>query len=568
MADNYARLRDARDLLLDLREDYATACATFQWPAMEGRFCWATDWFDRIGRDNPQPALRIRTASGDDTSLTYAELVDRSDRVATWLAQHGVAKGSRVLLMLGNRVEMWESMLGVMKLGGVILPTTTALGPTDLADRLDRGAVSHVIAAEGDCAKFDGFDGLTKICVDDAPAGWLAYSEWLTVQSAGPFEAVTETTDALLLYFTSGTTSRPKLVQHTQVSYPVGHLSTMYWIGVRPGDVHMTIASPGWAKHAWSCFFTPFLAEATVFVYDTPRFEAEPLLAELKTAQVNTFCAPPTVWRLLLQADLSTGPGSLREVLAAGEPLNPEVISQVQKHWGLTVRDGFGQTETTAQVANSPGQPIVPGAMGLPLPGVPVRLVDPITGEEANDEGEICLALGTPFPGLMTGYVDDQTRNDEAMAGGHYHTGDVAQRDADGRITYIGRTDDVFKASDYKVSPFEVESVLIEHPAVVEAAVVPAPDPLRLAATKAYVTLATSHSDSEQTARDILTFCREKLAPHLRVRRLEVVAELPKTVSGKIRRVELRTREQELFDSGAEAPGEWRDDRLGLRPGH
>jgi acetyl-CoA synthetase len=414
--------------------------------------------------------------------------------------------------------------------------------------------------------KFEAFDNLIKICVDDPPSGWLSYDASHTIETAGPYQAVTGPDDPLLLYFTSGTTSRPKLVHHTQISYPVGHLSTMYWIGVQPGDVHMTIASPGWAKHAWSCFFAPFLAEATVFVFDTPKFEADALLAEVRTAQVSTFCAPPTVWRLLLQAELGAKPGALREVLAAGEPLNPEVITQIEKHWGLTVRDGFGQTETTAQVGNTPGQPIVPGAMGLPLPGIPVRLLDPVTGEEA-DEGEICLALGTASPALMTEYVGDVTRNDEAMAGGNYHTGDVAQRDESGRITYVGRTDDVFKASDYKVSPFEVESALVEHPSVVEAAVVPAPDPLRLAVTKAYVTLASGVENNEETARDILRFARTKLAPHLRVRRLEVVDELPKTVSGKIRRVELRSREQELYAASSESASEWRDDRLGLRPG-
>jgi len=363
----------------------------------------------------------------------------------------------------------------------------------------------------------------------------------------------------MLLYFTSGTTSRPKLVEHTHVSYPVGHLSTMYWLGLEPGDVHLNISSPGWAKHAWSNFFAPWLGEATVLVYNYGRFDPAALLGQIRAERVTTFCAPPTVWRMLINADLTGGPGILREALAAGEPLNPEVISQVQKHWGLTIRDGFGQTETTASVANTPGQPVKAGSMGRPLPGVPVVLLDPVEGGlvEGAGEGEICLDLsGHPLT-LMTGYQGDTERNDRAMAGGYYHTGDVAARDDDGYITYVGRTDDVFKASDYKISPFELESVLIEHPAVAEAAVVPAPDPVRLAVPKAYIALVAGYEPDAETAKSILGYSREHLAPYLRVRRIEF-HDLPKTISGKIRRVALRHREEGVVDD--RPPGEYRDD--------
>jgi acetyl-CoA synthetase len=264
---------------------------------------------------------------------------------------------------------------------------------------------------------------------------------------------------------------------------------------------------------------------------------------------------------MLINADLSGGPGSLREVIAAGEPLNPEVIDQVQRAWGLTLRDGFGQTETTASVGNTPGSVVKPGSMGRPLPGCPVFLVDPLTGEPA-DEGEICLDLSKHPLTLMTGYQGDPERNAEAMAGGWYHTGDIASRDGEGYITYVGRTDDVFKASDYKISPFELESVLIEHPAVVEAAVVPAPDELRLAVPKAYVVLAAGWEPSAETALAILRHAREHLAPYQRVRRIEF-AELPKTISGKIRRVELRAREDELAaDPQSRTGREWRDDEF------
>jgi acetyl-CoA synthetase len=465
--------------------------------------------------------------------------------------------------MLGNQVELWESMLAVMKLGAVIVPTTTAVGPADLVDRITRGGARHVVCNAADVGKFDQVPGdHTRISVGPAE-GWADLRAAADLEHAPVEHPGTAPGDPLLLYFTSGTTSRPKLVEHTQVSYPVGHLSTMYWLGLQPGDVHLNISSPGWAKHAWSCFFAPWIAEATVVVHDYRRFDPTTLLGLIREHGVTTFCAPPTVWRMLINADLSGGPGALREVLAAGEPLNPEVIEQVRRAWGLTVRDGYGQTETTAQVGNTPGSEVRPGSMGRPLPGVPVVLVDPVGGRrvEGPGEGEICLDL-SPYPlPLMTGYQGDPERDAEAKAGGYYHTGDVASVDADGYITYIGRTDDVFKASDYKISPFELESVLIEHPAVAEAAVVPAPDALRLAVPKAYVTLAPGHEPTEETALSVLRYARERLNPYQRVRRIEF-AELPKTISGKIRRVELRTREEELAGADSRSGVEWRDDQF------
>ena len=541
--------RAARDQLLALRGDHDRALAEFEWPRFDGPFNWALDWFDSVGRDNGATALHIVEEDGREATYSFGELVRRSDQVARWLAAQGVGAGDRVVLMLGNQVELWESMLAVMKLGAVIMPTTTALGPIDLVDRIERGGARHVVVNAADAAKFDAVPGdYTRIAVGTAPDGWLAYADSAQADDAPVGHPGTLPGDPLLLYFTSGTTSRPKLVEHTQASYPVGHLSTVYWLGLQPGDVHLNISSPGWAKHAWSCFFAPWIAEATVYLYNYTRFDPAALLDRLRRDRITTFCAPPTVWRMLIQADLSGGPGSLREVVAAGEPLNPEVIEQVKAQWGLTLRDGYGQTETTASVGNTPGSAVKPGSMGRPLPGMPVVLVDPITGQPA-DEGEICLDLSGPPLALMTGYQGDPERNAEAMAGGYYHTGDVAQRDAEGYITYIGRADDVFKASDYKISPFELESVLIEHPAVAEAAVVPVPDPLRAAIPKAYIALAPGHEPTRETALSILRHTRENLAPFLRVRRIEF-AELPKTISGKIRRVELRKREEELFPTG------------------
>ncbi|WP_260756458.1 AMP-binding protein [Mycobacterium sp. SMC-8] len=546
--------RAARDHLIAHREDYEVAAAGFRFPDVGDRFNWAIDWFDHIARGNPCTALRIVGDDGSDESYSFDEMARRSDRVARRLADGGVRAGDRVMLMLGNQVELWESMLAVMKLGAVILPATTALGPKDLDDRLSRGAVAHVITNAEETAKFDDIAGdYGRIAVGDAPAPWRSYRESDTVESPAPFTTTTAPDDPMLVYFTSGTTSHPKLVEHTHRSYPIGHLSTMYFIGLRPGDVHLNISSPGWAKHAWSSFFAPWIGESTVVAYNYARFDAARFLEMLQHVAVTSLCAPPTVWRMLIQAHLGERPQALREAMGAGEPLNPEVITQVRNSWGLTIRDGFGQTECTALIGNTPGAVVKPGSMGRPLPGIPVEIVDPITGQVA-EEGEICLRLADNPVNLMTGYLGDPERNDAVMAGGYYHTGDVASRDAEGYITYIGRTDDVFKASDYKISPFELESVLIEHPAVAEAAVVPAPDEIRLAVPKAYVSLAAGWAPDRATADAIFAHARQNLAPYQRIRRIEFF-ELPKTISGKIRRVELRNRE----NTAESLPGEFRE---------
>ncbi len=291
--------------------------------------------------------------------------------------------------------------------------------------------------------------------------------------------APTHADDPMLLYFTSGTTAKPKLVRHSQRSYPVGGLSTMFWLGLQPGDIHLNISSPGWAKHAWSCFFAPWNAGATVFVVNQPRFDAKGLLATIGRCGVTTLCAPPTVWRLFIQEQLASFKVSLREVCGAGEPLNPEVIDQVKAAWGLTIRDGYGQTETTALAGNSPGQKVKVGSMGRPLPGYRVQITD--SDGQSTKEGEVTLVLGADRPaGLMQGYQGDDGKLSGAD-GELYRSGDVVFSDDEGYLTFVGRSDDVFKSSDYRISPFELESILLEHESVAEAAVVPSPDPIRLA---------------------------------------------------------------------------------------
>lgn len=547
-----ARFRAARDFLLAHREDHDRAHAGFRWPRL-ARFNWALDHFDDLARDNPRPALVIVGDDGTRTQRSYAELAAHSNRVANWLESQGLARGDRVLLMMGNEAPLWELMLACIKIGAVMIPATTLLARDDLVDRFERGRVRAVVAAGAQAARFDGLDAhapgpVLRIAIG-TPTGsaerWLDYADADTASAIYRPQTATDPDETLLLYFTSGTTSKPKLVEHTHRSYPVGHLSTMYWLGLQPGDMHWNISSPGWAKHAWSCFFAPWNAGATVFVYNYARFDARRVLDTLVAERVTTLCAPPTVWRMLIQERLGDWPVALREAMSAGEPLNPEVIEQVRAAWALTIRDGFGQTETTAQVGNPPGQKLKFGSMGRPLPGYRVVLLD-AEGCSA-DEGELALVLADPElgrpAGLMRGYADSPERTAEVMREGHYRTGDVAQRDAEGYITYVGRADDVFKASDYRISPFELESVLIEHPAVAEAAVVPSPDALKLAVPKACIMLAPGHAPDAATAASIFEFTRTRLAPYKRIRRLQFV-ELPKTISGKIRRVELRRAEE------------------------
>jgi acetyl-CoA synthetase len=555
-------LRDARDFLLDRGNDYETAYRDFNWTPLD-HFNWAVDWFDGVlAAERPdQTALWVVEEDGSEAKLTFADLSARSSQVAAWLRGEGVRRYQRILLMLGNQVELWEVLLAAMKIGAVVIPASTLLGTEDLRDRIERGDVDHVVARSADTAKFEGIEGgWTRIAVGDPVPGWLDYARSFEYLGDEAIEGRSRGDDPLLLYFTSGTTALPKLVEHTHQSYPVGHLSTMYWQGVRPGDVHLNISSPGWAKHAWSNVFAPWNAGATVLVVNQARFNAANLLDTAVRCAVTTFCAPPTVWRLLVQADLAAWEVPFRECVAAGEPLNPEVIEQVRAAWGITVRDGYGQTETTAQIGNPPGQPLKLGSMGRPLPGYRIVLVDVLSRERDVREGEICLDLGEGTAdrptGLMRRYLDEE-QNAHVMRDGLYHTGDVAFRDDDGYITYVGRTDDVFKASDYRISPFELESALIEHESVVEAAVVPVPDPVRLAVVKAYVVLAEGVPAGPETAYEILRFSRQRLAPYQRVRRIQF-AELPKTISGKIRRVELR--ESEVGRQDREEHEYWEED--------
>jgi acetyl-CoA synthetase len=560
--------QEARTFLLKHRMDYAAAVKGFRWPD-QAAFNWALDWFDaelaRNAESRDRAALWIVDAGSDtETKLSFAELSGRSNQVANFLRAQGVKRGDHLLLLLGNVVPLWETMLAAMKLGVVVIPATTLLTPDELRDRLDRGRAKVVVASQDQVGKFAGLGGgkLVRIVVGATGKhdGWLPFEDAAKASETFAPDGPTKSDDPMLLYFTSGTTAKPKLVRHSQRSYPVGALSTMYWLGLKPGDIHLNISSPGWAKHAWSCFFAPWNAGATIFIANQPRFEAKGLLATIGRCGVTTLCAPPTVWRLFIQEKLSDFKVSLREVCGAGEPLNPEVIDQVRSAWGLTIRDGYGQTETTALVGNSPGQKVKVGSVGRPLPGYRVQITD-IDGNETR-EGEVTLVLGADRPaGLMQGYQGEDGKLSGAD-GNLYRSGDVVFADDDGYLTFVGRSDDVFKSSDYRISPFELESVLLEHEAVAEAAVVPSPDPIRLAIPKAYVLLVAGVERNGETALSIFRHLHTRLAPFKRIRRIELVSELPKTISGKIRRVQLRRLEHDNDRGDALRGKEFREEEF------
>ncbi len=551
-----AAFKQSRDFLFAHRADYVTAHRDFRWPVQE-YFNYALDWFDAELARGPlsnSPALRIVGEGAAERS--FKQLSDDSSRLANGLRALGVKRGERILLMLGNVAPLWETMLAAQKLGAVVIPATTLLNTADLKDRFDRGRVRHVIANGVDAAKFGGLDpSVSRIAVGGA-SGWTDYDSLMRGSAEFVADGVTRSTDPMLLYFTSGTTAKPKLVLHDQQSYPVGHLITMHWIGLRPGDVHLNISSPGWAKHAYSCYFAPWNAGACVFINNQPRFNARGTLEVMAQHGVQTFCAPPTVWRMLVQEDMAPFKGSLRELVSAGEPLNPEVIEHVRRVWGMTIREGYGQTETTLQIGYFPGQDIKPGSMGHEAPGYRIRLLD--SEDKETPEGEVSILLDHPPLGLMRGYQQDDG-SFTPLGTIAYRTGDVATRDAEGHFTYVGRADDVFKASDYRISPFELESVLVEHEAVAEAAVVPAPDAVRMAVPKAFIALAPGANGDRDTMLSIFRHVRERLSPFKRVRRLEVY-DLPKTISGKIRRVELRQTEEKRFSSSEREAAEWREE--------
>jgi len=527
-------------------------------------FNWTADILEglHVAERPDQPALVLAGDASSQTT-TYAELAASANRLLNFWRGAGVQPGQAVLLMVPVCAELWHTYVAGIKGGQVLIPAASILTVSDLEYRFGRLLPAVVIADAENAAKIDAAEqalgqriGL-KMLVDPAAQrpGWVGF-EGLADLPDTAAAAPTRPTDPLFLFFTSGTTGLPKVVTHTHFSYPVGHLSTAAWIGLRPGDRHCNISQSGWAKFAWSSFFAPLSVGATLVAYQgSGRFAAGPLLAALVRERVTTFCAPPTVLRLLVLEDLAPYPFLFRECVSAGEPLNPEVIQAWQRGTGVLLRDGYGQTESTAMIYNLPGSAVHLGSMGRPSFMYDIVIADD-DGTTLPDlaEGHIAVRTDTGRPnGLFTEYFGEPARAASVFRHGLYYTGDKAYRDADGYLWFVGRDDDVIKSSDYRVGPFEVESVLVEHPAVVEAAVVGVPHPIKGHEIKAFVILTSGTSPTPALARELFAYSRAHLAPYKMPRVLEFVAELPKTISGKIRRVELRARPAQLPGQASQA---------------
>ena len=564
----------ARDLLQSA-PNYASAKARFKWPKVDN-FNWALDYFDTRADKCTCPALLYVDDKGAELKVSFRTLRERSNKAANFLRRQGLRKGDRVLLILPSCVELFEFFLGAMKLGCVIIPASTLLTEDDIVDRIARGRTKAIVSSPeltGRIDKATKVDSISKIVVGGKERGWLAYEEADAESSDFKTAETFKPSDELIIYFTSGTTAKPKLVLQTYGSYPIGHLTTMYWIGVKGGELHYNISAPGWAKYAYSSVFGVWNAEATSFLYNySGRFDAKKVLDLVERYEIRTLCAPPTVWRFLLLENLKAQRFSLRELVSAGEPLNPEIIEKVRSSTGLTIREGFGQTETTLQVGFFPGMNVKPGSMGLEAPGFQIAILDedqqPLP---PKSEGALAIQVKPERPiGLMEGYIDPREKNAEVFIGAWYLTGDLAYRDEDGYFWFIGRADDVFKSSDYRISAFEVESELMVHPAIAEVAVVASPDQLRGFVPKAYVALKPSLQPTRDLALDIFRFTRQRMAPYKRPRIVQFVEELPKTVSGKIRRIELRKSESDQRIKKERSLGEYFEsdfkDELAAKP--
>ena len=484
---------------------------------------------------------------------SFSDLSKASSRFANLLHGSGVAKGDAAIVVLPRVPAWYEVIIGCIKAGVVAMPGTNLLTAKDIEYRINKSQATTIVVSAEHVAKIDSVrDSCPSlkhlILVGGEESGWINYEKGCAGASDEVEPAAvcrSRSDDMMMAYFTSGTTSFPKMVPRDH-GYALGHAITgRYWMGLREDDVHWTLSDTGWAKAAWGMLFPQWLFGAAVVLYDgDPRFDADIHLRLINKLGVTTFCAPPTIFRLFAQMDVSDYDlSSLRHSMSAGEPLNPQAIKMWKEATGTTVHDGYGQTETVNVVANVPGMEIRPGSMGKPLPGIDVQIVDDDGAVLADDEiGHIALRLTEPHPpGLFHGYFEDAgTLNRESFRHGWYYSGDTATRDADGYIWFVGRSDDIISSAGYRISPFEVESVLLEHPAVAESAVVASPDELRGEIVQAHIVLAEGYEPSEALKIQIQDFVKETTAPYKYPRDIRFRDALPKNIAGKIRRVELR----------------------------
>lgn len=517
-------------------------------------FNWVSEIFEGIHvQDTPDATALIWTDGSQTLTFSFAGICRETNKLLNFLRAKNVQQQDVILTQMALQPVNWTAILATIKGGFRMIPAATILGVNDIVYRFRTLMPKVVIADPDNAAKIEeaetqlGETVAVKIIAEGRRQGWYSLED--IEGEAGQAEAaLTRADDPLFLFFTSGTTGMPKVVIHTHLSYPFGHLTTASWIGLRQGDIHYNISQPGWAKFAWSSVFAPWNVGAAIFAYhSTARFHARDTLSLIEKHGITTFCAPPTVLRMLILEDLKAFRFQFRECVAAGEPLNPEVIETWQTGTGILIRDGFGQTESTCIVANLPGNKVKFGSMGKPT-----FLYDVvIAGDDGkplppNEEGNICVDRTKGKPnGIFIDYFGNPEKKQEVFRHGLYYTGDKAYRDEDGYIWFVGRDDDVIKSSDYRVGPFEVESVLLEHDAVQESAVVGSPHPVKGFEVKAFIVLNTGFDAGETLAEALFAYARKSLAPYKMPRLLEFVTELPKTISGKIRRVELRAREAE-----------------------
>jgi acetyl-CoA synthetase/medium-chain acyl-CoA synthetase len=533
-------------------EDYTNIYRDFQLTVPE-YFNFGADVIDRWASDANRRAMLWLGEDGCAQSYAYAHFRDRANQVANAFHDLGLGQGDRVFIMLPRMPQWWEAMLGMIKGGMIAMPATTQLTIKDIIYRLQTGRARAVITDRENAVKFEQARQQTSdvekyIIVDDERSDWLNYEKLLAAASTilqSSTAPATHKDDPMLLYFTSGTTGYPKMVLHTHSSYPIGHIVTgRYWLDLQPADLHWNLSDTGWAKAAWSSLFGPWNCGSAIFVHNSKgKFSPVQTLEILSNYEITSLCAPPTAYRLLINEDLKKYRLSrLRVSASAGEPLNPEIIAAWQAQTGMTIREGYGQTESCVLVANFPGMRVKPGSMGKPAFGYQVEIIDE-NGAPAppHQEGDIGVRIHPIRPvGLFKEYWNDEQAISAAVRGDWYITGDRGFRDEEGYFWFIGRADDVIISAGYRIGPFEVESALLEHPAVLEAAVIGKPDINRGQIVKAFIILKSDIAGSAALASEIQEFVKNITAPYKYPREIEFVKELPKTISGKIRRMELR----------------------------
>lgn len=531
--------------------DYEAARANFSYSVPEF-FNFGFDVVDRRAQQNDKLALIAIDRSGQHIKhYNYSDLERESNRFANALLDLGVRKGDAVLVVLPRIPQWYFVLLGCAKIGAIAMPGTNQLKAKDLEYRINRSGASMAVVGPMHAEPIESIASVCpslkhRILVGQDKMGWHHFESLCAAQPPQMDRqkiTPTRSEETMLIYFTSGTTSLPKMVERDH-AYALAHSITgRYWQDLRESDVHWTLTDTGWAKAAWGLLYPPLTAGSTIVLYDGEGFDLQVHLDIIAKCKVSTFCAPPTIYRVMAKADLSGADfSSLRHCFGAGEPLNPEAMRAWKLATGCDIYDGYGQTETINIVANFPGMPIRPGSMGKPCPGLHVDVIDDEGQVVADHEvGHIAVKVTEPYPpGLFRGYYSDPETTAKAFRHGWYYTGDTAKRDEDGYIWFVGRSDDIISSSSYRISPFEVESTLIEHPAVAEAAVVGKPDELRGEIVKAFIILAKGYTASDALALEIQNFVKEQTAPYKYPREIEFRETLPKTISGKIRRVELR----------------------------